>query len=283
MKLGKKPMQKTNDDLMEQMMAEGGMAAGGGTKAAKAGKAAPTAGVVIELKETVDIELNKDGGLEMMEVKGELQLEVSDEESAQLKIEVDLGDNEGFQFRTHPNIDKQQYANEGVLGLKTPERPFPISSALGVLKWRMTSKDEGSLPISINCWPSQSGDLSYVNIEYELVQPKFELTDVTIMIPIPGAVDSVNVEQIDGEYNVDRRSEMLHWTLDMIDASNSSGSFEFTVPVCESDAFFPVEVGFVSSKTFIDMTVSTVNHAMTGQPLRNNMSTLLDVGHYTVG
>jgi hypothetical protein len=280
MKLGKKP-EKNNDELMQQMMAEGGMSSG--RPAAKAGPAAPTTGVVIELKEVVDIELNKDGGLEMMEVKGELQLEVSEDDSAQLKIEVDLGDNEGFQFRTHPNIDKQQYANEGVLGLKNPERPFPISSALGVLKWRMTSKDDGALPISINCWPSQSGDLSYVNIEYELVQSKFELTDVVIAIPVPGSVDSINVEQIDGEYKVDRRSEMLHWTLDMIDASNSSGSFEFTTPVCAGDSFFPVELSFVSSKTFIDMTVAGVNHAVSGQPLRNNFSSQLSVGRYTVG
>jgi hypothetical protein len=281
MKLGKKPTED-NDALMQQMMSES-PSMGGARPGAKAKASAPTTGITIELKETVDIDLNKDGGLEHMEVKGELQLEVTDEESAQLKIMVDLGDNDGFQFRTHPNIDKQQYSQDAVLGLKNPERPFPISSALGVLKWRMTSKDEGALPISINCWPSQSGDLSYVNIEYELVQTKFELTDVVIAIPIPGAVDSIGVEQIDGEYKVDRRSEMLHWTLDMIDASNPNGSFEFTAPVCAGDSFFPVELSFSSATTFIDMSVAGVNHAITGAPLRNTMSTELSVGRYTIG
>jgi hypothetical protein len=280
MKLGKKPAE-SNDALMQQMMSETGAARPGASAKAKA--SAPSTGVTIELKETVDIELNKDGGLEHMEVKGELQLEVTEEDSAQLKIMVDMGDNEGFQFRTHPNIDKQQYSQDAVLGLKNPERPFPISSALGVLKWRMTSKDEGALPISINCWPSQSGDLSYVNIEYELVQTKFELTDVVIAIPIPGAVDSIGVEQIDGEYKVDRRSEMLHWTLDMIDASNPNGSFEFTTPVCAGDSFFPVELSFRSATTFIDMSVAGVNHAVSGEPLRNTMSTELSVGRYTIG
>ena len=120
-------------------------------------------------------------------------------------------------------------------------------------------------------------------VRYELVQTKFALTDVVISIPIPGAVDSVGVEQIDGEYSVDRRSETLHWTLDMIDASNTSGTFEFTVPVCAGDSFFPVELSFVSANTFIDMTVSGVNHALTGQPLRNNMSSQLSVGRYAIG
>jgi len=286
MKLGKKAGAggKSKDDLMEQMMAETGMAAPGKPGAAKsAGPSAPSAGVTIGIAETLDIRLNKDGGVENMEVKGELHLEVSDEDSAQLRIEVDVGENEGFQFKTHPNIDKKVYAEQGVLGLKNPERPFPISSALGVLKWRVASKDEDALPITINCWPSQSGDLSYVNIEYELTQTKFELTDVCIAIPVPGSVDSINVEQCDGEYKVDRRSETLNWTLDMIDAGNASGSFEFTTPVCSGDSFFPVELSFVSKSTFIDMAVSAVNHAISGSPLKNTMSTQLSVGRYSVG
>ena len=152
-----------------------------------------------------------------------------------------------------------------------------------MLKWRVASKDEDALPITINCWPSQSGDLSYVNIEYELTQTKFELTDVCIAIPVPGSVDSINVEQCDGEYKVDRRSETLNWTLDMIDAGNASGSFEFTTPVCSGDSFFPVELSFVSKSTFIDMAVSAVNHAISGSPLKNSMSTQLSVGRYSVG
>jgi hypothetical protein len=32
---------------------------------------------------------------------------VTEEESALLRVELDLGENEGFQFKTHPNINKQ--------------------------------------------------------------------------------------------------------------------------------------------------------------------------------
>jgi hypothetical protein len=44
---------------------------------------------------------------------------------------------QGFQFRTHPNIDKATYNEESVLALKDPSRPFPTGSELGILKWRL--------------------------------------------------------------------------------------------------------------------------------------------------
>ena len=57
-------------------------------------------------------------------------------------------------------------------------------SELGILKWRMQSKDESLVPLTINCWPSLSGGQSYVNIEYESTAT-FDLHNVVITIPLP--------------------------------------------------------------------------------------------------
>ena len=46
-------------------------------------------------------------------------------------VHVSTGENSGFQFKTHPNIDKKLYAAESILGLKDPARPFPLESDLG--------------------------------------------------------------------------------------------------------------------------------------------------------
>lgn len=55
-----------------------------------------------------------------------------------LRVEIATGENRNFQFKTHPNIDKQLYARNNVLGLKDPSRPFPTEGApVGILKWRM--------------------------------------------------------------------------------------------------------------------------------------------------
>ena len=57
-----------------------------------------------------------------------------------MRVTIETGPNKGFNFKTHPNIDKQLYSSENLLGLKDPERPFPIGSPVGILKWRMQAR-----------------------------------------------------------------------------------------------------------------------------------------------
>lgn len=59
-----------------------------------------------------------------------------DETHARVRVMIETGANEGYQFKTHPNIDKALYA-QSVLGLKDADRPFPTGSPLPILKWRM--------------------------------------------------------------------------------------------------------------------------------------------------
>ncbi len=155
----------------------------------------PTDPITITVEEKLVVLLNKDGGLENMEVQGTMSLQVLTEDDAYLHVALDTGDVERFQFKTHPNIDKQLYANEQVLGLRDPERPFPTGSALGILKWRFNTTDESLVPLLINCWPSVSGGESYVNIEYES-QAAFDLQNVEIAIPLPPMSHAPQVNQV---------------------------------------------------------------------------------------
>ena len=59
-----------------------------------------------------------------------------------MRVTIETGPNKGFNFKTHPNIDKQLYSAENLLGLKDPERPFPIGSPVGILKWRMQARTD---------------------------------------------------------------------------------------------------------------------------------------------
>ena len=63
------------------------------------------------------------------------------EEAARVRVGIEAGENAGYQFKTHPNIDKALYAREALLGLKDPERPFPTGDPVGILKWRMQACD----------------------------------------------------------------------------------------------------------------------------------------------
>lgn len=50
---------------------------------------------------------------------------VHNDEDAFVRVGITSGANRGFQFKTHPNIDKGAYSSSNVLGLKDPSRPFP--------------------------------------------------------------------------------------------------------------------------------------------------------------
>jgi len=65
--------------------------------------------------------------------------QVMAEEDACIRVRIETGDTAGFQFKTHPNIDKALYG-DNLLGLKDPERPFPVGNPLGILKWRFEAR-----------------------------------------------------------------------------------------------------------------------------------------------
>lgn len=225
-------------------------------------------GVSLQIEEKLNVILKKDGGLETMELQGTMMLEIKGgEEDAFIRVAIAAGDNEGFQFKTHPNIDKALHASEGVLGLKDPNRPFPMGSPLGILKWRYQTRDESMVPLSINCWPSVSGGESFVSIEYEATEA-FDLHNVVVSIPLPPLRDPPTVNQVDGDFAYDNRRNVLMWDIQLIDKSNRNGSMEFVVPVADSDAFFPIEVNFTSNRTYCDVKVDSVTRTTDGGPVK---------------
>ena len=275
---------RSEGEMVEEKEASRGRYGADQGAGAQAAAPPPSDPIVLTLEEKVVAAIMKDGGIEQLEVQGTISLEVNDEASAMCRIAVSQGDNPGFQFKTHPNIDKQLYASSSELGLKDPNRPFPSGSPLGILKWRMASKDEDLLPISINCWPSVSGGETYVNIEYE-ANNDMELQNLAIEIPLPASSgrETPTVNSCDGDYRVDTRRGVLMWTVDLIDNSNRSGSMEVVVPNCtDPDAFFPIDVTFSSQNLMCDISVDQVFRVNDGSPVRYAKRNALIVDSYQV-
>mmetsp|Transcript_15791 Transcript_15791/g.27223 ORF Transcript_15791/g.27223 Transcript_15791/m.27223 type:complete len:513 (-) Transcript_15791:47-1585(-) len=282
MQLGGKAMGKTSE-LLQAMKAEGEIEEPERIVIDKVSKQPTviTEGIQVTVDEKLVIQMDRDGVLQNMEVKGDLSLRVTDSETALLKVHVRNGDTKNFQFKAHPNINKNLFTEENVLALKDPSRPFPTGSALGVLKWRYQTKDSSAVPLTINCWPTPSGGLTYVNIEYELTT-NIVLNDVTVAIPIPGG-DAPKVTQVDGDYKADGRNGRLLWRLDLIDQSNKTGAMEFNVPGnIDPSAFFPVVVNFSSNKTLCDLEVLSVVSATDNKPYRYANQTVLSVEEYVI-
>lgn len=146
--------------------------------------------VHMKIEEKITLTCGRDGGLQNMELHGMIMLRISDDKFGRIRLHVENEDKKGVQLQTHPNVDKKLFTAESLIGLKNPEKSFPVNSDVGVLKWRLQTTEESFIPLTINCWPSESGNGCDVNIEYELQEDNLELNDVIITIPLPLVVTS---------------------------------------------------------------------------------------------
>lgn len=238
-------------------------------------------GVHIAVEEKITLTAGRDGGLQNMEVLGIVKLKVNDEKYGRVVMGIANNDKKGMQFQTHPNIDKKKFTANAVIGLKNPEKPFPSGQDVGVLKWRLQTTDESLMPLTINCWPNESGSKCEVNIEYELQQPGMELNDVLISIPVPSGVGAPVVGDCDGEYSYDNRKNILQWSLPVIDDSNKTGSMEFTISGHAND-FFPINVSFVSKKSYCDIQVTEVKLLDDDQAVKYSSEVVFYVDKYEI-
>jgi len=286
MQLGKS--QKTNQ-FLESLKAEGEVILEDvQPKAGQSRSAAPplTDPITLTVEEKLNVTLKREGGVSNFDVQGTLSLQILNEEDGHIQVQIETGGNLGILYKTHPNMNKELFSNENILGLKDPNRPFPAgqggdASGVGLLRWRMQSTDESVVPLTINCWPSVSGNETYVSIEYE-ASSMFDLRNVVISVPLPALREAPSVRQIDGEWRYDSRNSVLEWSILLVDNSNRSGSMEFVVPPTDSSIFFPISVRFSATNTFSDLKVINVIPLKGGAPPKHAQRTQLLTENYQV-
>uniref|UniRef100_A0A0B6ZUS6 Coatomer subunit delta n=1 Tax=Arion vulgaris TaxID=1028688 RepID=A0A0B6ZUS6_9EUPU len=234
--------------------------------------------VHLVMEEKISLTAGRNGGLQNMEVHGVLRLRINDEKAGKVKVLVTNKDTKGVQIQTHPNIDKKQFTQISVITLKNPEKPFPVGQDIGVLKWRFQTQDEAHIPLTINCWPNDNGE---VNIEYELEQDDLDLQDVEISIPCPSGVGPPVINQCDGEHHYENHKKILQWRLPYIDSSNKSGSLEFVIKG-QPDDFFPITASFVSKHSFCDIQIDDVQQIDGGATEKFSSDVLFFVEKYEI-
>lgn len=107
--------------------------------------------VHVSIKESVSVDLMREGGVNSLEIKGDMNLHVSDDALTRIRLSVappPSGIGAEVQFKQHPNVGRFQAQRERIVALKDPGREFPVNQPLGVLKWRYSGKDETYVPLS---------------------------------------------------------------------------------------------------------------------------------------
>lgn len=285
LRLGSK--NKDVDTFVDKLISEGTNVSQDASKPARTQQnkaitpSTPSESVHIKREEKMWLTVSRHGGLQNLEVRGIVQLKVTDAENAKLAILLDNSDQMGFQLQTHPNVDKKLFQQNNVIGLKQGGKGFPLNAEIGVLKWRLQTKDEEMIPLTINCWPNENEGDCEVTIEFELQNKNLELSDVTISIPIPSGVGAPVVGEVSGEYHYDTRKSMLDWSIPVIDGENDSGSIEFSI-AGQPDDFFPINASFSSSKTLCDITIKEVQSQENQAAVKYSQDQSLVVEKYEV-
>lgn len=277
-------------DLASKAMAEAGIASaapssavpgGAATAGAAGGSASPRAldrrEFHIKIEEKVSATLNRDGGVSSLDIRGDLFVNVTDPAVAAARIQLS-GYNDEFQFKTHPNINKNLFTSDRVLVSKD-NKPFPVQQALGILRWRLQTAGKVKLPISVNCWP---GD-DELSVEFELENTKMTLRNVRISIPLGGAFPSVEEIETGSTYSYDDSSKVLHWIVPLIDKHSSSGTMAVKLNrEVAASTFFPTVVVFASEQCAADVAVADVSSAETGRPVPFSVEAIVTSDEYVV-
>jgi hypothetical protein len=208
----------------------------------------------VTVGEKISARLSRDGILKSFNVKGDLNLRISDPSMTKVKLGLVASGNLGAQFKTHPNVDKTQFNSSKAIQLKDTSKGFPVDNSVGVLRWSVNAPADatGVLPITFTVWVNKGSDDTFtITVEYELTGSD-SLQDVVMTIPYSTSEPAIS--SFDAQYEVS--GDSLEWTINTVDESNSTGAFEFEAQAEDEAEFFPMSVRFSKSKPFVDVDVS---------------------------
>lgn len=214
-------------------------------------------GIHVTVAESISARLSREGAVESFEVKGDLQLRITDASLTQVKLDLAVGDIKGAQLNAHPKVDKAQFKNNNTIQLTDTTKGFPANNSIQVMRWRLTAKpdDVQEPPIKFTVWTSEISTNTYsITVEYELTGSD-PLKDVTVVIPYETSEPSVS--SFDAVYEVS--GDSIDWTIGDVDDSNTSGSFEFEAQASSESEFFPMQVRFAKSRPWVDIDVGSVS------------------------
>lgn len=210
--------------------------------------------VHIVFAEQISATLSREGTLETLDVKGDLQLRITDASLTTVKLTIAAGDTRGANLMAHPKVDKTLFRNSKIIQMSESGKGFPTNQTIGVMRWKSTIKgsDIEDPPLTFTVWVNDAGGNTWnVTVEYELTGGD-TLKDVIVTIPYQTSEPAVS--SFDAVYEVS--GDSIDWTIGTIDAENASGQFEFEAQAMDDGEFFPMQVHFNKTKPFVELDVS---------------------------
>ena len=70
------------------------------------------------MDEKISLTCGKDGGVQNLEVLGVLSVRVASEDDGRIRIAINNNDSRSLQIQTNPNVDKNLFKNNSLIGLR---------------------------------------------------------------------------------------------------------------------------------------------------------------------
>lgn len=210
-------------------------------------------GIEITIAESISAKISREGVLKSLNVKGDLQLYITDAALTKVKLELIANPTLNALFRTHPNVDKVLFTKSKTIRLRDESKGFPPNNAVGVLRWSAsaTAETNNVLPINFTVWVNKGAEDSWIiTVEYELTGGD-TLRDVAVTIPYASSEPAVS--SFDANYEVS--GDSLKWVIGTIDELSATGNFDFEAQAEDDTEFFPMSVRFTKDNPLIDVDV----------------------------
>lgn len=209
--------------------------------------------IEVTIAESISAKISREGSLKSFNVKGDLQLYISDPSLTKVKLHLVANPTHNATFRTHPNVDKGVFSNSKTIQLRDNSKGFPPNNSVGVLRWSASAPAQSNdvLPLNFTVWVNRGSDESFlITVEYELTGTA-SLRDVAVTIPYGASEPAIT--SFDASYEVS--GDSLEWSIGTVDESVSAGQFEFEAQAEDEGEFFPMSVRFTQDKPFVDVDV----------------------------
>ncbi|CEM06693.1 unnamed protein product [Vitrella brassicaformis CCMP3155] len=268
MQIGKKkPAAELLDSLRPTPSAVAASAASTGLEEDNGRGAAPVnpllEPVTINIEEKIQAQLHAEGGLNDMDIQGQFEATVLDVNKADLAAFKVSPEDKRFKWKVHPNLNKSSHANS-ILEFRDASRCFRQNTPMPLLKWRLQTKSEELLPMSVSCWMSSTSDGTVATIEFELTKTDLALQDLRFSIPCPPnshpTVSSADV----GEYSTE--GNVVAWTVPLVDSNAPTGTMEFSAKT-DSSSLLPFQIDATSQTTVCNIEVLECYHMEKKEPI----------------
>ena len=203
----------------------------------------------LSISESAQCEVNKFGEVWKFLLRGEVVFTVGEVKKV-TKIEFSKPKSEyASKFKIHPEIDKNQWKDTGMLIATDEEMGFAPGSKIDALRYKITADEESQLPFEINIFTTKAaGGKTKISLELEYSDTgkngkgkASNFSNITVRLNVSDEPQLLKINN--STSNLDQKTGTIAWCTESLNETNSDSLLQFYTTT-EEDRLFPLSLAF---------------------------------------